>query len=225
VISQLREHRKVAFDAPVAWSVPQFAGYALASLNSQPTLDFPTDTPRKYDPSLAQRTWLKLLPIPFQAALGIVMRTIWTVGWLLSATASSVAQTSFQPARPVQPEGVVTLECIPVQANGQDRDRIYKLLVTLQLQNGTPTNLTVIHVATSGVTYNRADQYPISDLRQVQGATIYYWVGVFIKNPSITMKGTLALTGGRWTYGEEQFQNGRKGYWNFNVCNVQQGLE
>jgi hypothetical protein len=137
----------------------------------------------------------------------------------LAGISMANAQSSFQPARPAPLDTAMAFECVPVRASGQDRDRIYKIMITLFLEeNYTPKNLTVVHVATSGTMYSRADQYIRSDLRQMPGTAVYYWTGSFIKNPSITMKGTLAMESNGWTYSEDQFTNGKKSYWNYNVC-------
>ncbi len=138
---------------------------------------------------------------------------------------SAHAQSSFKPAAPALPPDFVSLDCIPVRSSERvDRDPVYKITVSLSLDDHwSPTNLTVIHHTISGATYNRADQYTRSDLRQVPRTTAYYWTGFLIRDPSLMMKGVLALSvDNKWTYGEELFKYGRRDFWMISLCHVEQ---
>jgi hypothetical protein len=130
---------------------------------------------------------------------------------------------SFRPAKPEPVEKYTSLECVPVQATDTDRrDPIYKITVNMSFDdNGKPEEMNVSHYATSGVSYNRADQYTRSDLTQTPGKTDYYWTGTWIKNSAVTMKGNLMRsTANKWTYSEQQFKYGRPEFAMFSVCHA-----
>jgi hypothetical protein len=100
---------------------------------------------------------------------------------------------SFRPAAPEALEKYTSLECVPIQATDRDRrDPIYKITVNILFDdNGNPEEMSVSHYATSGVSYNRAEQYVRSDLTQTPGKTDYYWTGTWTKNSAVAMRGNL----------------------------------
>jgi hypothetical protein len=135
---------------------------------------------------------------------------------------AACAQSSF-PATPVPLEKSTSLECMPVETTDTDRrDPIDKIFVKLVVNDArSPIDLGVVHHAISGASYNRADQYTRSDFRQIPGRAEYYWAGVWNKNPTVTMKGSLAQTApGRWTYVEEQSRSGIARFWMKSDCRV-----
>jgi hypothetical protein len=130
---------------------------------------------------------------------------------------------SFRPAAPEPLERYTSLECVPVQATDRDRrDPIYKITVNISFdENGNPEEMSVSHYATSGVSYNRAEQYTRSDLTQTPGKTDYYWTGTWTKNLAVTMKGNLRRsTTNKWSYSEQQFKYGRLEFAMFSVCHL-----
>jgi hypothetical protein len=152
------------------------------------------------------------------------MRGPRTVFLFLALASSAQAQSSFTPATPSLPPDFVSLDCIPVRSSERgDRDPVYKIAVSLSLDDhSSPTNLTVVHHTISGAMYNRADQYTRSDLRQVPQTTVYYWTGARIRDPSLMMKGVLALSlDNKWTYGEELFKYGRREFWMISLCHIE----
>jgi hypothetical protein len=133
-------------------------------------------------------------------------------------------RSSFRPKKPEPLEKYTSLECVPVQATDRDRrDPIYKISVTISLDdNWQPEDMSVSHYATSGASYNRADQYTRSDLTQTAGKSDYYWTGTWLKNPAITMRGNLMRsTTNKWTYSEQQFKYGRPEFAMFSVCHIE----
>jgi hypothetical protein len=136
------------------------------------------------------------------------------------------SQSSFRPAKPEPLEQYTALECVPVKATDSDRrDPIYKISVNISFDDDwRPDDMTVIHYATSGASYNRADQYTRSNLRRTLGKTDYYWGGSWIKNSAVTMTGNLVRSAtNKWTYSEQQFKYGRLDYSMFSVCHVVEG--
>jgi hypothetical protein len=140
---------------------------------------------------------------------------------LLNSTLAN-AQSSFHPPAVTTVEHDIVLECVPTHASAEDHDRIYKISVAMAENDlGLPTDLVVVHYATSGATYNRADQYGQSELNKVPGQPIYYWTGVLNKSRLVTMKGTLSfLQKGHPTYSEEGFGSGRRSYWMMSTCHA-----
>jgi hypothetical protein len=130
---------------------------------------------------------------------------------------------SFRPIAPEPPEKYTSLECVPVQATDRDRrDPIYKITVDLSFDdNWNPEDMTVSHYATSGASYNRAEQYMRSNLTQTPGKTDYYWTGIWSKNSAVTMTGNLRRsTANKWTYSEQQFKYGRLEFAMLSVCHL-----
>jgi hypothetical protein len=130
---------------------------------------------------------------------------------------------SFRPAAPEPLEKYTSLECVPVQATDKDRrDPIYKITVNISFDdNGNPEEMSVSHYATSGASYDRADQYMRSDLTQTPGKTDYYWTGTWTKNSAVTMRGNLRRsTTNKWTYSEQQYKYGRPEFAMFSVCHL-----
>src|SRR5262249_3399106 len=116
------------------------------------------------------------------------------------------SRPSFRPAAPEPLEKYTSLECVPVQATDNDRrDPIYKVKVNSSFDdNGNHEEMSVSHYATSGASYNRAEQYVRSDLTQTPGKTDYYWTGTWTKNSAVTMRGNLRRsTTNKWTYSEQ----------------------
>jgi hypothetical protein len=130
---------------------------------------------------------------------------------------------SFRPVAPEPVEKYTSLECVPVQATDKDRrDPIYKITVNISFDdNGKPEEMNVSHYATSGASYNRAEQYTRSDLTQTPGKTDYYWSGTWIKNTAVTMRGKLMRsTANKWTYSEQQFKYGKPEFAMLSVCHL-----
>jgi hypothetical protein len=130
---------------------------------------------------------------------------------------------SFRPVAPEPLDRYTSLECVPVQATDTDRrDPIYKITVDISFDdNGKPEEMTVSHYATSGASYDRAEQYTRSDLTQTPGRTDYYWTGTWTKNSAVTMRGNLRRsTTNKWTYSEQQFKYGRLQFAMVSVCHL-----
>jgi hypothetical protein len=130
---------------------------------------------------------------------------------------------SFRPAAPEPLEKYTSLECVPVQASDKDRrDPIYKITVNISFgDDGNPEEMSVSHYATSGVSYNRAEQYVRSDLTHTPDKTDYYWTGTWTKNSAVTMRGNLRRsTTNKWTYSEQQFKYGRLEFAMLSVCHL-----
>ena len=93
-----------------------------------------------------------------------------------------------------------------------DRDPIYKTkLETIGMGNNPLVGFSIEHHAVSGKVYSRDDQY--RDRRYWSTSISDNWSGISIKNPSLTMVGSLMednrnrLT--RLTYVEKIFRSGR----------------
>jgi hypothetical protein len=151
------------------------------------------------------------------------MKGLHIIGCLLPLVSTAYGQSSFRPAEPHPLDKATSLECVPVKVTDRDRrDPIYKIIVTLSLDDGlTATDLTVVHYATSGTPYSRADQYTRSNLTQTPGKTEYYWTGTWIKNATVTMTGSLIRSAdGKWTYSEQQYKYGRPSFFLLSVCHL-----
>ncbi len=132
--------------------------------------------------------------------------------------------SSFHATTPQPLEKVTNLECVIERATSvETRDPIYKISVKLTLDdNLNVEDLSVIHHARSGASYNRADQYTGAQLSQVPGHIDYTWTGTLAKSPSKSMKGRLVRTTDmRWAYLEQLSDGGRSDYSMESVCHVE----
>ena len=106
----------------------------------------------------------------------------------------------------------LTLDCglIKVTPQDNDRDPILKIsvLVTWSPANATnPTGFTVEHRSADGKVYSREDQY--RSVRMWSTRNTENWSGISVRNPSITMIGTVYEDRGRTFYVERIFKFGR----------------
>ncbi len=106
----------------------------------------------------------------------------------------------------------VTLECglIQVSPPDNDRDPIIKIGVEVfwsPVGARNPTGFTVEHYSVGGKVYSRQDQY--RDYRTWSSKNSENWSGVSIRNPALTMIGTVFEERGRTYYVERIFNRGR----------------
>lgn len=104
------------------------------------------------------------------------------------------------------------LECglIQVTPPDNDRDPIIKIGVNVFWSPASarnPTGFTVEHYSVGGKVYSREDQY--RDYRMWSTKTSENWSGVSIRNPAITMVGTIYEERSRTYYVERVFKQGR----------------
>jgi hypothetical protein len=104
------------------------------------------------------------------------------------------------------------LECglIQVAPPDNDRDPIIKIGVNVfwsPANARNPTGFTVEHYSVGGKVYSREDQY--RDYRMWSTKTSENWSGVSIRNPALTMIGTIFEERGRTYYVERIFNRGR----------------
>jgi hypothetical protein len=120
---------------------------------------------------------------------------------------------------------VATYECGAAKSSPPDTDRdpIYKTkLDTIGMGNNPLVGFYVEHHAVSGKVYSRDDQY--RDRRYWSTSMSDNWSGISIKNPSLTMVGSLMegsrnrLTLTRLTYVERIFRSGRLETTIISVC-------
>jgi hypothetical protein len=129
------------------------------------------------------------------------MRTIGialTALLLLTGTASASA--------------VETLECGQIRYTPSDnsRDPIIKIKVTMSWSPASvhnPTGFEVEHYSAAGQVYSREDQY--RDIRMWSTKVSDNWSGVSIRNPELTMVGTVYGERGRKLYVEKIFKRGQ----------------
>jgi hypothetical protein len=86
--------------------------------------------------------------------------------------------------------------------------------------SAVPKSLEVTHVAVSGATYARHEQYSKNaSLTHTSGKTEYFWTGTNVKNSAYTMKGSLIRTAeGKCHYYEQLFRNGKSDYVMRSIC-------
>jgi hypothetical protein len=140
------------------------------------------------------------------------------------ATPFARSEPPFRRIKSEPLEKYTALECVPIQATKHTdrRDPIYKIAVTISLgDNLEPEDMSVLHYATSGASYNRAGQYTRSNLIHTAGKTDYYWTGTWVKDSAVTMRGHLMRsTENKWTYSEQTFRDGQQDYSMSSVCHT-----
>ena len=111
-----------------------------------------------------------------------------------------------------QASDLLNLECglIQVFPPDNDRDPIIKIGVNVVWSPANarnPTGFTVEHYSVGGKVYSREDQY--RDHRTWSSKNSENWSGVSIRNPALTMIGTVFEERGRTYYVEQIFKQGR----------------
>ena len=139
---------------------------------------------------------------------------------LATATALAMvpvaANAAFEPQKEAPLGEYVSLECAITKTSdhGRDADPIYKIDVELALTpRAQPTSLVVEHVSANGRRYSRDEQYTRSNLTFTPGRIEYYWNGTMLRNPAVTMRGSLWRNTSGWFYSEDQYRGGTKSFW------------
>jgi hypothetical protein len=106
---------------------------------------------------------------------------------------------------------VMTLECGQIKYTPPDdnRDPIIKIKVSViwsPASVSNPNGFEVEHYSASGQVYTREEQY--RDIRMWSAKKSDNWSGVSIRNPALTMVGTV-YAGKRTSYVERLFRNGQ----------------
>ena len=122
-----------------------------------------------------------------------------------------------QTAAKVDPNGT-QLECKPQYATSAESDPIVSIRLTL-----SDGKVQVVHIAQSGQTFNRADQYSLNSA--VWSNNQFTWKGRNNKKPTVTMAGTAKpmTDDDKWfSYTESVFEGGivNKTYEMFSVCSI-----
>ena len=129
-------------------------------------------------------------------------RTLLAAAVLAAVVIPGVAQAS----------DLLTLDCglIKVTPSDNDRDPIIKIGVKVFWSPASalnPTGFTVEHHSADGKVYSREDQY--RSFRMWSTKTSENWSGMSIRNPAVTMVGTVYDERGRTYYVEQIFKLGR----------------
>jgi hypothetical protein len=111
-----------------------------------------------------------------------------------------------------QASSVNTLECglIRVTPPDRDPDPIIKIgfsMIWSPASARNPTDFKVEHYSAAGQVYSRTEQY--RSLRKWSTRDSDNWSGVSIRNPALTMVGTVYTERGRTFYVERIFKHGR----------------
>jgi hypothetical protein len=111
-----------------------------------------------------------------------------------------------------QASSVNTLECglIRVTPPDRDPDPIIKIgfsMIWSPASARNPTDFKVEHYSAAGQVYSRTEQY--RSLRTWSTRDSDNWSGVSIRNPALTMVGTVYTERGRTFYVERIFKHGR----------------
>jgi hypothetical protein len=108
-----------------------------------------------------------------------------------------------------QASSVATLECglIRISPPDNDRDPTIKTKVSMVWSPASarnPTDFSVEHYSAAGNVYSRSEQYRSIRLWSTRDTS-----GVSIRNPALTMVGTVYTERGRTFYVERVFKHGR----------------
>ena len=106
----------------------------------------------------------------------------------------------------------MNLDCGLIQVNPPDRDRDPILKIAVQVtwspaNAANPSGFTVEHRSVDRRIYSREEQY--HRIRMWSTRTTENWTGISIRNPAITMIGTVYEERGRTYYVERIFKYGR----------------
>jgi hypothetical protein len=107
---------------------------------------------------------------------------------------------------------VSTIECglIRISPPDNDRDPTIKTKVSMiwsPANDRNPSDFSVEHYSAAGNVYSRSEQYRSIRLWTTRDSD--NWSGVSIRNPALTMVGTVYSERGRTFYVERVFNNGR----------------
>src|SRR4051794_18101566 len=144
-----------------------------------------------------------------------MLKPWFSAGLVLSALIGFQAQVAAAPPQ----SGAMQLECKSQHATSPEaRDPI--TTIKLSLANG---NAQIIHVAQSGRTFNRAEQYAIKSALWADKQ--FAWSGASSKSPNMRMNGQLKpmTDDNKWfSYTETLVDSatGNKTYEMFSVCNA-----
>jgi hypothetical protein len=124
---------------------------------------------------------------------------------VITSTVPAVAQ--FKKVEPQQLQDVTSLECGIIKATDSERsDPIYKINVTLTLEQGELKEIWVAHTSVSGEVYVRSEQYQQSAIWQTPGRKEWYWRATRVPR---TMLGEVWRNPtNQWWYSEKLFKNG-----------------
>jgi hypothetical protein len=151
--------------------------------------------------------------------------TLTSIAMALSAKAFDNSNNNAGATHSAQPTpGWTSLECKPPLARS-DSDPVINSNVAINLQNdGTPTEINVTHHLFSGRSISRGDQYSNEGVKKKSGFNEWFWTGVLLHNPRISMRGKIYLTShGDWFYEEHIFRDGGPDKVIYETCQEAQG--
>ena len=127
-------------------------------------------------------------------------------------TMAAVIAAALSAPGVAQASSVATLECglIRISPTDNDRDPTIKTKVNMVWSPASarnPTDFSVEHYSAAGNVYSRSEQYRSIRLWSTRDSD--NWSGVSIRNPALTMVGTVYTERGRTFYVERVFKHGR----------------